>query len=426
MKPEEAKKKVAIVERNIVASDSWVKLDQEFKSKNSGTDNGLGMFARSYVVWAVLALLAVDLFCKINWNHLRLDHYASPNRSMVWWTVNDFRKQKETPELVVIGSSLMMHALHGGDAEYTKLPQNEVLHHRCEMLEDLIQKKTGAKVKSFAFALAGQMASDAYVLCSTLLPERKPKVLVYGIAPRDLMDNTLDSPASTDIFKYMSKLGGTQDCAWQARHSVWEKVEYCFEQASALYNHRNYFVYLQQHYVQNILRLFGYKHTEEVHTPFALRRFTLRDLPEDMGTNERIALPNLEVKYVDNSDEYRLRYQPFKQKKFDEQVAYLEKLMDFCQKQGIKLLMVNMPLTDDNIALMPPGTYDLYKRTVSGLAAKYNERFIDLQDSKRFPKRLYCDTAHMSGYGGVIFFNSLADKLTDGSQIAAGTNGSWQ
>jgi hypothetical protein len=426
MKPEENKKKVAIAERNVVGSDSWVKLDQEYKNSKDDSEGWLSMFARSYVVWALVALLAVDIFCKLNWNNLRLDHYASPNRSMVWWTVDDFRKQKENPDLVVIGSSLMMHALHGGDAEYLKLPQNEVMHHRCAMLEDLIQKKTGVKVKSFAFALAGQMASDAYALTTTLLSERKPKMIVYGIAPRDLMDNTLDSPASTEIFKFMGKLGGTKDCAWQARHGLWEKIEYMLEQASALYDHRNYFVYLQQHYVHNLLRLFGHKYTDEVHTPFALRRLTLLDLPEDIGSNERIALPNLEVKFVDNSDEYRRRYQPFKQNKFQEQVDYLAKLMAYCQNEGIKLVLVNMPLTDDNIALMPAGTYDLYKRTVSTLASRYNDRFIDLQDSKLFPKKLYCDTAHMSGYGGVVFFNSLADKLTDGSQIAAGTNGSWQ
>ena len=385
----------------------------------------------SYAVWALLAILSVDVFCKLNWQGLKLDHYASPNRSMVWWTVDDFRKQSKSPELVLLGSSLLMHALHGGDAEYLKLPQNEVYHHKAAMLEDLIKKKTGANVDTFAFALAGQMASDAYALSSTLFKgEHKPKLIVYSIAPRDLMDNTLGSPASTEIFRFMSKVGGggadMNRVAWQARTGLWEKVEYMVENASSIYDHRNYFVYLQQKYAKSLLKVIGYKPTDEVHTPFALRRLALLELPEDIGSNERIALPDLDANYTDNSDEYRKRYQPFKQKPYAVQLGYLEKFLSYCKQEDIDVVFVNMPLTEDNIKLMPPGAYDMYKKDVTSLATKYQKQFIDLQDSKTYDKSLYCDTAHMTGKGGLKFFSQLADKLTDGSSLAFRKNGSWQ
>ncbi|MBX9686113.1 MAG: acyl-homoserine-lactone synthase [Candidatus Obscuribacterales bacterium] len=383
--------------------------------------------SKSYVVWALIALLSVDAFCRIFWNDLKLDHYASANRSMVWWAVDDFRKQEKTPELVLIGSSLLMHVLHGGDAEYFKLPQNEVYHHKAAMLEDLLSKESGVKVNSFAFALAGQMASDAYALSSTVLKgEHKPKVLIYAIAPRDLIDNTLGSPASTEIFRFMNHLGGARDVAWQARSGLWEKVEYALESISGLYAHRNYFVYLQQRYTKSLLHAFGYKINDEVHTPFALRRLALLDMPEDIGSNERIALPNLKATYTDNSDEYRRRYQPFKEKDFRMQLSYLDKLMAYCNQEGIELILVNMPLTQDNLQLMQAGSYELYKSEVGKLASKYKSRFIDLQDSKRFDKSLYCDTAHMNGAGGVQFFTALSKKLTDGSSLALGKNGTWQ
>lgn len=393
----------------------------------NGQKGSLDWLKKSYAVWALIAILSVDLFCKINWQNLKLDHFASPNRSMVWWTVDDFRKQAKTPEVVLLGSSLLMHALHGGDAEYLKLPQNEVYHHKPAMLEDLLRKKTGEHVDSFAFALAGQMASDAYVLSSTLFKgEHKPKLIVYSIAPRDLMDNTLGSPASTEIFRFMSKLGGTEDIAWQARSGLWEQVEFLTENASSLYNHRNYFVYLQHRYAKSLLKVIGYKPTDEVHTPFALRRLALLELPEDIGSNERIALPNLDANYTDNSDEYRRRYQPFKQKPYLAQLAYLEKFLNYCQKEDIDVVFVNMPLTQDNINLMPPGAYDLYKKNVTDLAAKYNKQFVDMQDTSTFDKSLYCDTAHMTGKGGIKFFNILADKLTHGSSLAFRKSGTWQ
>lgn len=387
---------------------------------NSARATFLDLLANSYVVWAFIAILSLDLFCRLEWKNLNLDHYASPNRSMVWWNVDDFRKQKEMPDVVLVGSSLLMHVLHGGDAEYLQLAQNEVYHHKARYFEDLLSQKTGVKVNSFAFALAGQMASDAYTLCSTLFssPERKPKLIIYNVAPRDFMDNTLGSLGSTEIYRFMSRLGGGRDIAWEVRRSLWEKLEMAAENASKLYEQRHYFVYLQHRYVKSILKaICGYKITDEVHTPFALRRLALRDLPEDMGTNERICLPNLEANYTDNSDEYRKRYQPFKQKKYMSQLAYLEKLQGFCKNQGIQLIMVNMPLTQDNIKLLPPGAYDIYIRNLTAIAAKYGGRFIDLQDPS-YDKSLYCDTAHMTGKGGMKFFRELTDKLADGSELS--------
>ena len=268
----------------------------------------LNVILRSYVVWALLALVAANLL----FQELPFDRYASANRSMVWWAVDDFRRQKKCPDVVLIGSSLLMHVQYFGNADYLKLPQNEVYHHKSVMLEDLLRRRTGVKVDSFAFAIGGTMASDAYALASTLFSQkRKPKVVIYGIAPRDFIDNILCSPASTETFRLMSRLDGVKDVEWAERDGFWEKVEYLFESASSLYKHRNYFVHLQQHYVKLLLRLDGYKITDEVHIPFALRVLSCRDMPEDIGSNEKIILPNRPIRWLDNRSEYRRRYQPF-------------------------------------------------------------------------------------------------------------------
>jgi hypothetical protein len=381
------------------------------------------LLSSSYVIWAIIAMIGANLL----FQKLPFDRYAQANRSMVWWAVNDFRNQKTCPDVVLVGSSLLMHVLNGGDAEYLKLPQNEVYHHKPVILEDLLQKRTGVRVNSFAFAIAGTMASDAYALAKTLfVQERKPRVIIYGIAPRDLIDNTLGNPSSTDTFRLMSRLGGIGDVDWTARNTFWGKVEFLFESVSSLYRHRSYFVYLQQNYVKPLLRIAGYQVTDEVHTPFALRRLALLEMPEDIGVNERIATPGAPVRYTDNSDEYRRRYQPFKQKDFMAQRAYLEKFLSYCQQQGIEVVLVNMPLTQENLNLMPAGTYDLYKQTLTTLAQQYGSQLIDMQDTRRFDKSLYCDTAHMTGAGGVKFFQTLAERLTDGTHLAIGRNGSWQ
>lgn len=381
----------------------------------------------SYVAWAFIALIACDLFCHVAWPNLKSDHFASPNHSMVWWTIDDFRKQQKNPDIVLMGSSLLMHVLHCGDAEYLQVPQNEVFHHKAVMLENLLKEKTGASVNTFVFALAGQMASDAYALASTLLTgERKPKAIVYTIAPRDFMDNTFSNPASTEIFKFMNHLGGAKDVAWQARPGFLDKVEYGLENLSAIYDHRQYLVYLQHNYSESVLKLIGFKNMAEIHTPFKLRRLALLDLPEHAGTNERIACPNLPPTFSDNSDEYRMRYQPFKEKPYRTQVAYMEKFLSHCKQEGIQVILVNMPLLDQNLKLMPQGSYDLYKSTVQNLASKYDAQFLDMHDPQTFKQEMYCDTAHMNGKGGMKFFTLLSEKLANDSKLAIGKQGTWQ
>lgn len=381
--------------------------------------------AASYIVWALIAFVSFDAILRSTYSDLGLNAYNSPNRSWVWWAVKDFHNLQQPPDVMLMGSSLMMAALHGGDATYLELPQNVAFHHRSVLLEELLTNKTDRPVSTFAFAIGGQMVSDAYALCSTLfVGDKKPKMLVYGIAPRDFMDNTLTSPASTETFRYMSRLGGLQDVGWQARATFWEKVEYAIACVSSVYAHRTDFVYLQNHYVKQLAKhICGFKDLEEVHTAFALRRQALLELPEDQGPNDLMVMPykndDAQAKYVDNTAEYRMRYRAFKPKLFEMQLSFLEKMLRYCSDEGIIVELVNMPLTADNVALMPPGFYDNYKNRIGSLAEKYQAEVIDLNDQNVFTKQDFADSVHMNGDGGIKFFNQLAQKLNAGSRVAS-------
>ncbi len=386
-------------------------------------------FSHSYALWAVLALLVLDCFIRFSVAYWPIDHFNSPNRSWVWWAVRDFRTAANKPDVVLLGSSLMMAALHGGDATYLNQPQNVAFHHRSRIFEDLLTRQTGREFNTFAFALGGQMASDAYALTSTLLHgPGQPKAIIYGIAPRDFMDNTLTSPASTETFRYMTRLGGLTDVAWQSRTSFWEQLEYGFARVSSIYDHRLDFVYLQNKYMKGILKsLTAFKNLDEVHTPFPLRKLALLELPEDQGPNDLLIMPfkREEHKFIDNLNEYRMRYRAFKPKLFEMQLSYLERMLRFCKEHGTAVCLVNMPLTEENVQLMPAGFYDSYKQRIERLATTYNATVIDLNTPGLFGKEYFADSVHMNGAGGMRFFKVLAEKTTI-SSLALGRKGILQ
>lgn len=233
------------------------------------------------------------------------------------------------------------------------------------------------------------------------------------------MDNMLTSAASTETFRYMSRLGGVRDVAISARTTFWEKAEYALSQVSFLYDHRLGFVYLQNKYARSILAHVGFKDLDFVHAPFPLRKIALLQLPEDNGPNELMIMPyRTDETFTDNLPEYRMRYKSFKKRLFDVQFAFLNRLAEYCQSQGIQLVLVNMPLTRDNVAIMPPGFYDFYMTSVRGAATKYDARFIDLNKPDVFDQRCFADSVHLNGLGGKKFFEVLSASLLDQARLA--------
>jgi hypothetical protein len=370
--------------------------------------------ASSFVLLALLFFVVLDFTARLTFKSWPIDHFNSPNRSWTWWTMQDFRSQKEKPEIVLMGSSLMLMAVHAGDATLSGVPQNNALHHKSVLLEQTLQTILHKHYNTFSFAIAGQMVSDAYSICSCVYNGKaKPDYIIYGIAPRDFMDNTLPNPASTETFKYLSRVSDLSEIAMRARPSIWDRFDYWVGSVSFLYAHRADILYLQHHYVRV---LFSHLHWIEdlnsVHTPMELRKIAMFELPEDNAANEVFTGPySPTMKYIDNASEYKKRYRSFNKKLFEDQRSYLADMMKICEQRHIKLILVNMPVTASNVQLMPPGFYEHYLRTVQEMAAAHQDKLIDLNNPTLFTDDCFMDSVHLNGKGGMRFFKNLGVRL---------------
>jgi hypothetical protein len=341
--------------------------------------------------------------------------YQTDHRSWVWWNVRDFHNTKQAPDVVLMGSSLMMAAFHGADAATLNVAQNAAFHHTCVLFERLLKVRFGKDYKSFVFALGGEMASDAYAITDSLLKgDKKPGAIIYGIAPRDFMDHSLNSAASTEIFKYMSRLGDLSPVAQESRGSLWEMGEYYLARLSFIYDHRPDFIYVQHRLSNEMARKFcGYKEMDLKQAPIEIRKQAFTELPEDNAPNELMICPPSKSDEIfhDNSDEYVYRYKKVSQKQFKGQLQYLERMLKTAQERNIKVILINMPLTELNVSLMPTGFYADYLSKVQTLAKKDNALMLDMNNPKIFPKRYFSDTVHLNVPGGKHFIEVLTDML---------------
>ena len=98
-------------------------------------------------------------------------------------------------------------------------------------------------------------------------------------------------------------------------------------------------------------------------------------------------------------------------KHFIEQASYLEKVLSTSKHLSTRVVLVNMPLTSENMRLMPAGVYDSYLSEVRYLAGKYDADVLDLNGAKLFPKQDFSDTAHLNGLGGEKLAKMVAKHL---------------
>ncbi len=371
----------------------------------------------SYVLLAFAALIVTDVASRFTYQP---DKYASPNRSWAYWAVKALNENKQAPDLAILGSSLMLAVVHDGDATYSDKILDAVLHHDSKYLDKRLTETLGVPMKTASLAIGGQMASDAYALTTNVLVgAKKPKAIVWGIAPRDFVDSSFIEPRNSETIHYLNRVQGKQ--VLDGRFHFWNNLEYYLASVSDLYTKRASFVCVQQNAVKSLLQnVIGFADMEEIGTPQELQRIAMHELPEDNGPGEWNVHPYSQKKqyWTDNSAEYRMRYNPFKPNVLATQVNYLNKLLAYARENGIAVTLVNMPLTKDNLALLPSGVYEKYLACVTEAARQGGADLLDLNDSKLFHKEDFADYVHLNGLGAQKFLDLVVQRMTSRMRTA--------
>lgn len=348
-----------------------------------------------------------------------------PVHTWTTWAINDFLKTAK-PDVVLMGSSLMLVPLDGVDADFLNKKIDGSAHHRSFYLENRYQSYSGQKARSFNFALPGEMPSDAYMITRFLLKgERAPKVLVYGVGPRDFMDNLLPSPAATDPFQFLSRLGN-----WDSRVALimpqWqERLSYELGKLCYTYGVRGQIALDGNRLAGRILDEIAPRPESKLSQTelIALRRKLLPDYKaNEVNRNEcmfRSMIGEARPAFQDNIQEYRKRYKTLKRETFDSQMTFLQDILQMSKERGIHVLLVAMPITDVNRSLLSDSSWALYKTSLKKVAVDGGASFYDLHQTGRFKLDDFQDTVHLHSGGGAKLLDQIAAILASDAQCRA-------
>jgi hypothetical protein len=339
-----------------------------------------------------------------------------PYLSWTAWAIKDFVERPHAPNIVFLGSSLMLVPLDGVDADYLKQRIDGSQHHQSLYFEDAFRAKTGVQASTFNFALPGEMPSDAYMITNFLLrDQKKPEVLVYGVGPRDFMDNLLPSPSATDPYKFLSRFGDVSTDASRLMPEWTDRMNYELGRAIYLYGRRfdlsDKATQLAQHNFERYMpappdgRQIG---ADE-------RRLLVPDYrPFELGKNQaffRPTTPEERKHFADNLAEYRKRYKKLKWDTFLTQMKFLEDTLAIAKERGIHPVVVAMPITDLNRSLLSDFNWEAYRNALRGVAASTGASFIDFSESSAFSLADFGDTVHLHSGGGKRLMDLIVERL---------------
>jgi hypothetical protein len=345
----------------------------------------------------------------------KFDPYRYVYRGWAWWTMHDLLRSPGDDNVAMLGSSLMVSAVAGCDANYLNKPLDLTKYHKVSYLEDRLRDTFGGNFHIFNLSAPGQMPSDAYLMLKAMIAtSNRPDVVIYGVAPRDFVDSTLSGPNDTEPFKYLTRIVNIDEVANAEFRSLWGKLDWCLQRVTYLYT---YSLDIRMAFADvcdaafNIIAPRPY--TNHPFTWWDRVRIMPQYIPGEIHPEAVISSPLTKDKitFTDNTKEYQKRYHSPDKETYHTQMYFLRKLAEYCHRERIELVVVNMPLTFYNTRMLPPGVYEKYVAALREFAWNHSICFYDLCDFKNYTQEDFHDTVHLNAFGARKFFDALLASL---------------
>lgn len=309
-----------------------------------------------------------------------------------------FFESKERSDLLVLGSSMPMEAIARCDARFSKnlneKSLNEIrMYTGARYLEHLVKQKTGQPIKAFNLTCVACMASDAELILRRAIESgRVPQSVIFGIGPRDFIDNV--APA----------IGKSPVCELLSSRITLPEIIASFKDAretiDLLLTHCVYMYRVRGDYRAALTGFACEAFARPADLFEAAQAKNVRALEE--ATKQATEVSNVSTQAPKFTDlpEWKRRYSPANFKRYKSEKACFSNMLALCKDKGIKLIVVNMPITEENRELIPLDIYKLYQDEICSLPARYGGQFIDLDGSKAFKPSDFYDSSHMNAMGG--------------------------
>lgn len=337
--------------------------------------------------------------------------------------IEKFLYSDDNPEIVLLGSSLVLKPSLECDRAFEGLvlPENLVEARRIKQkytksahLQRMLQTQVEGKFDLINLGVPSCMVGDYYLTLKKLKDfGKRPQLIVLGLAPREFLDNSYPDPKQTASYELMSQLSPVHD--W-ARHPL-SAVDYVVQLLPpfALLNEIGDSVKVKAFSFRYAIEQKG---SEPVHALVATcRQMLLNSLPRQMQNQVR-QTHEKPYRYMDMAA-YNWSYNPPNLHHMRRQIRFLDLFVELASKWNLPVVLVDMPITAENQALIEPETLSFYKTVLREIAEKYKVTLVDANNLSGCTSADFLDSVHLNASGGHKCFNCLVNAISTNSLLRA-------
>lgn len=374
--------------------------DSTTKAKKTGAVALLS----SFTFWFVVCLLGANWLLETvkPLQYVKTRRFVPLEQNPLVSKFPQFFESKERSNLLVLGSSMPMEAIARYDARFSnslnEKSLNEIrMYTGARYLEHLVKQKTGQPVKAFNLTCVACMASDAeLILRRAIEANRVPQLVLFGIGPRDFIDNIAPAVGKSPVCELLNDRITLPEIIASFKN-LGEATDLLMSQAVYVYKVRGDYRAALTSYACDVFQhpadLFEVAQAKKVKAlEDATRCATEVSLASAQSANQAPKFTDL--------PEWKRRYAPANFKRYKAEKNSFNNMLALCKQKGIRLIVVNMPITDQNRELIPKDIYRLYQDEICKMPAQYGGEFIDLDGSKAFIPSDFYDSTHMNAVGG--------------------------
>jgi hypothetical protein len=311
--------------------------------------------------------------------------------------------------VLLVGSSLLLYPMWRVDQADGAYLVDSNHYHLARSLDREFAKQQ-VQTRTYNLAVGGCMMSDSYLLLKHYLRSHPaPQYVIVDSAPRSFYDGGVIAPDATPIFHSCFNASDYMELSRLYLPALVSKLNYFACRLCYMYHHRRW---LADTIVQAL---------SKPGTMFDTRAIAALS-PPIAQSSQQVIVAKVPTKIIDTPDkfaytlqDYTARYFLINSSRMQTQINFLQLIAALCNAHGIKLVVVNMPLTQANLSLLPAGFYNEFKSTVSSVVAG-KAVFVDLNEKANWPISYYSDSVHLNDRGGAAFNKQLAQIIASLSE----------
>jgi len=337
----------------------------------------------------------------------------------------NYLSNSENPAVVFIGSSLIFRASFQSDKafEHLVLPTKtedlfnfKTKHVEAQHFERLLKEKFDKSFSAIELGIPASMISDQRTFVDKLILFKKtPRVLISTIAPREFYDNAYKDAKETTAFEQIST-AYPMSMWWQHPEGAWfyltrhlSPLAFLCRQADALnvraYTYRFRFADAAR---TQVLHLFNQSTAPSTLAPEQLFAAPTKGA---LKSNCKTASSTSPARVFTDLDCYRFCYNPPDYEQFDRNMGELTAMAKACKRARYVLVIVDMPVTNQNRLQMVPEALARYRKKIWEISKNYGAKLIVPEKTTTFQDSDFADSVHVTANGGEKIFQCIVNSL---------------